>query len=92
MKLKKCLHILAILFSSIISMFSYGHAKLDVSKKVKKGSDSELSKNENDATTRSSDASQEPHRPPLKLDPALMASAQHSTPLPPHSSQRSWSG
>src|SRR2546430_2295002 len=84
MKVKKFLHVFAILFSSLISMLSYGHAKPELAKKAKKGSESELSKEADESAGSSADAAEDPPKrtgPPLKIDPALMASAEQSTPI-----------
>ncbi len=86
MNFKKLLHVLAILFSSLVSMLSYGHLKPEPAKKAKKGGESELSrKDESNSDEQSAaEAADPPPRTgaPLKLDPALMASAELSTPLP----------
>lgn len=77
MKPKRFLHVVAIMFSSLASMITHGHAKPELqNKKAKK---SEVTKPHQGGSTASNEASQEP---PKKLNLALMASAEGSTPAP----------
>jgi hypothetical protein len=82
MNIKRFLHVLAIMFSSFITMISHGHAQNVVVKKEKKSGSGQLSKPGHQA---GADAKQDPppkddeDAPPPRINPALMASAEGST-------------
>jgi hypothetical protein len=81
MKPRKFFHVSAIVFSSLMSLASHGHAKADMGKKPKNSGESSLSKSNGSSAQASAEASDEPPKSPAsKLDPALMATAQFSTP------------
>lgn len=77
MNFRRFFHVLAIMFSSLVSMVSHGHAEPVAAKKQKKPGEGEMSKphrrvsgNQNPMTENGDDD------PPRKLDPALMMAAQ----------------
>ena len=72
MNVKRFLHVVAIGFSSLVSMASHGHAKAEITKKAKK--ETSLSKSHKHAGTAaySTGGAQDP---PPKPDPMLMAMA-----------------
>jgi hypothetical protein len=91
MKMRKFFHIIAITFSSLASMVSHGHAKPETSKQVKKSSETKLHKAHSKTAAANDTAVEDPppqkdsstaEKPPLKLDPALMATAERFTPPP----------
>jgi hypothetical protein len=82
MNTRRFLHVSAIVFSSLMSLASHGHAKADISKKPKNSGESSLSKSNGSSAKASAEASDDPPKSPAaKLDPALMATAQFSTPV-----------
>ncbi len=81
MKVRKYLHVSAIVFSSLMSLASHGYAKAELTKRGKETNKTSQSKNLG-ASLASSEASDDPPKAPAaKLNPALMASAQVSTPM-----------
>lgn len=77
MNVRRFLHVLAIMFSSLASLITHGHAQ-DVAKKGKKSVDSKVTKTHRRIMA---DAHDSPGQggaddPPRKIDPALMASAE----------------
>ncbi|MGB8355374.1 MAG: hypothetical protein WCD79_15865 [Chthoniobacteraceae bacterium] len=79
---KRILHVIAIMFSSLMAMISHGHADTDITKKTKKSGNGELSKSHRNDHA---DAKQDPpprdreDDPPRHIDVAAMASAGHPT-------------
>jgi len=85
---KKILHVIAIMFSSLASMISHGHAETDATKKTKKPDNGRLSKPHSNDTA---EAGQNPpdnagaDEPPQHIDPATLIAASRPsmfTPFP----------
>jgi len=83
MNIRRFFHVLAIMFSSLVSIVSHAHADTDTdtTKKQKKSGEGEMSKPHRNDTADAAEDPPPPNQgdePPQKLDPAVMASAEQA--------------